>query len=302
MTEIQPQLTPVQQREVALRKALSAKKASLQNFLGDETRAMKFMSSVSHCIQKVPELLACNADSVLNAFMECAAIDLYPSNASGDCYVLPYKGKAQFQLGYKGVKTLAYRAGILRCGTEVVYAKDKFKRILGSNPRLEHEPADGDRGAPIGAYAWAEVSQGAQVFEYLTEAEIMRIKAMSPGASSSYSPWNSKNDPMLWMWKKTAFKQLGKMIPMSPQMERAIHLDNVSERGGYIDADGSVVEVPFADAPQTTEEKIDAGNAKKEAMRTKAKEVIDVNTGEVLEPNAPSAGKEEDDLPFPEQQ
>jgi len=243
-------------------KALGARQSALKNFLGTEENALKFMSAVMHAIQKTPALLECDSESVLGAFMECAALDLYPSTHSGDCYVLPYKGKAQFQLGYKGVRTLAYRAGILRCGAEIVYKNDKFKKTLGTVQELVHEPAEGERGDPVGAYAWAEVTRGSIIFEHLTKDEIMTIKDTSPAKGSQYSPWN-KNDPMLWMWKKTAFKQLGKMMPSSDKLARALHLDNVSERGGYIKSENELVEMDF----ETQDNRIERGKSRKEELR-----------------------------------
>jgi recombination protein RecT len=260
-------------RQKTLVNALNQRKNALKNFLGNEQNALRFMSSVMHSIQKTPKLLQCSPDSLLGAFMECAAIGLYPSNYSGDCYVLPYRKKdgsfeAQFQIGYKGIKTLAYRSGINRCGAQIVFSNDDFKQILGTSPRIDHFPAKEDRGVAVGAYAWAEVNNGSVVFQYMTEDEIMEIKKMSPASRSKYSPWNT-NDPQKWMWKKTAFKQAGKMMPTSDKLNRAIYLDNVSERGGYIKSESEVVEVPFDNDPETKAEK---GNAKKEALRKSKKQ------------------------------
>jgi len=135
---------------------LAQQKNALTNFLGDEQNALRFMSSAVHCVQKTPELLECTQESLMSAFMQCAANNLYPSNFSGDAYILPYGSKngkqAQFQIGYQGLKTLAYRAGILRCGAEVVYENDEFKQLLGTDQRLHHVPAVSNRGDAIGVY------------------------------------------------------------------------------------------------------------------------------------------------------
>lgn len=246
---------------------LATKKDVLKNFLGNEKNAMAFMSAVMFSVEKVPELLNCTAGSIMSAFMECAAIKLYPGSSSGDCYVLPYKGKAQFQLGYKGVKTLAYRSGVLRLWAEIRYEKDKFKQTLGTSPKIEHMPFNDDddlRGEPIGAYACAEVNPGVVIFKYLPKSKIMKIKAKSPSAKSEYSPWNG-NDPDLWMWKKCAVKQLGKTMPQSDEMKRAFYLDNVSEGGGHIESDGNIYEAAF----ENSDANIEQGKDKKEALRKK---------------------------------
>lgn len=241
-------LAPVDQ----MRGLLKQKEQALKNFLGDEKNALRFMASVMQCVQNTPKLLECSKDSLMGAFMECAALGLFPSAASGDCFVLPYNSrdglKAQFQIGYKGLKTLAFRAGVKRLGMEVVYSKDTYREERGTNPRIIHEPSlDGDRGEPIRAYAWAEISDGVTVFKSMHKDEIMKIKKMSKASASSSSPWNS-NDPMLIMWQKTVFKQLAKMLPTSEALERAVYADNVNERGGYYKKEGELIEVPFTES------------------------------------------------------
>lgn len=262
-------LTPNQKTIALVGGLLNKKMNALQNFLGSKENALRFMSSVMKCIEANPALLKCKPESLMGALMEAAGLRFYVGDYSGDCYIIPYGDVAQFQLGYRGLKTLAYRSGLLRAGTEMVYEKDKFKEELGTLQRLTHARADGDRGAPIGAYAWAEVTPGKIVFRYMTEDQIMEIKKLSQGATSKYSPWNSKQDPEKWMWQKTAWKQLAKMIPTSDQLDRAVYLDNVAERGGYIESEGVVVEVPFE---KTQDDRIDEGKGRKEALR-KAKGV-----------------------------
>ena len=263
---------PGDQAKARFLNLLNQRNKSLQNFLGNEQNALRFMSSVMQSISMNPALLLCEANSLLGAFMECASLGLYPSNFSGDCWVIPYAGKAQFQIGYRGLKTLAYRGGLTRVGTEVVYEKDKFSEELGTSQKLIHVPfSGGDRGKAIGAYAWAETLPGVVVFKFMTEDQIMKIKALSKAAKSQSSPWNT-NDPMLWMWQKTAWKQLAKMLPTSEKtakLDKAIYLDNVSERGGYIKSESEIIETPFLETSQI--EKIDEGKAKKEALRNKKK-------------------------------
>lgn len=289
---------------------LKSKQNALRNFLGNDENALKFMSSVMNCIQKTPGLLECAQPSLLGAFMEAAALGLMPGGQAGDCYVLPYRTKngmmAQFQMGYKGFKTLAFRSGIARIGAEVVYENDFYEEERGTAPKIVHRPPlKGERGEAYRVYAWAEIAKGDIVFVSMSKEEVLKIKAMSKAKDSG--PWAS-GDPMLWMWKKTALKQLAKLLPTSDKLERAVYVDNVNERGGYIKSEGELDEVPFE--PKSSEEKISEGNAKKEAMRKKPtatapkepEQAVDSETGEIQEeaPKAPEAPvRPEDDLPFP---
>lgn len=252
--------SPVQ----AIATRLNSNKKALINMLGSEGNALRFLSATMHALQKTPKLLECSPDSVFFAFMEAAGLGLYPSDSSGDCFVLPYKGRAQFQLGYKGARTLAYRGGVIRIGTELVYANDFFKRYLGTDQRLEHIPNDDNhRGEVTGVYAWAEVVRGSILYFYMSPDEVMEIKKMSPSAKSDYSPWNS-GDPQKWMWRKTALKQLAKLIPSNDALARALHVDGIMEAGGTYSPTGEILE-PEADP-------IDRGMSKKEKLKAKKDE------------------------------
>jgi len=261
---------PAVQGSDFLKLALAKKEAQLKNFLGSKEASLRFMSSVMHTITINPKLLECTQESLLGAFMECAAIGLFPSNYSGDCYIVPYKdyrsGKtnAQFQLGYRGVKTLAMRNGVKRIGAQVVYKNDLYKEVLGTEPRIVHEPLiEGDRGEYYRVYAWAELEDGDYIFEAMRKEDVMKIAEMSQSYkadvkyNSKKSLWQPENDPMLWMPRKTAIKQLGKLLPTSPEMDRAIKLDNIMERGGYIEGEGEIVEIPFNNLESPNETNLD---------------------------------------------
>lgn len=263
----QAPISTAEKAKVIFGPLLAAKAKPLERFLHNKDNAMRFIAAVMKSFEKTPDLLNCEPNSVMAAFMEAASLGLYPSDFTGDCYVLPYAGKAQFQIGYRGLKTLAHRAGVLRCWTEVVYEHDELEEFLGSINTLRHRRAKGDRGKAVGAYACAEVSEGKVVFKYMTEDEIMKIKNLSQAKNSKFSPWNSSNDPMKWMWQKTAFKQLAKLIPTTADLDKAVYLDNVSERGGFIDSDGAIIEEGFGGS--SVEDVTAQGKAKKEALRTK---------------------------------
>ena len=66
--------------------------------MGDEDKARKFLSAVVSCFQNVKGLDACTPASLMSAFMKMAELDMFPSNVSGQAYILPYAGQAQFQL------------------------------------------------------------------------------------------------------------------------------------------------------------------------------------------------------------
>lgn len=227
-------LTPIDAFRVALSK--EHEKAINNFFRGDRERVMKFMSSVVYSLKKTPKLMECDRGSLINAFMTCAEYELYPSNVSGEAYVLPYKKgeqgyEAQFQLGYQGVITLLYRAGMQSINADIVYENDEFDYQAGLTPTLIHRPnVFGERGKAIGVYAVATLSSGEKQFKVLGEKDVMKFKEFSKSKASEYSPWNPKNDPELSMWKKTAIKQLAKFLPKNSTIYEAFEKDNRDSR------------------------------------------------------------------------
>lgn len=194
-------------------------------FMGKKDEAMKFMSAVVNSVQKTPELLKCDKASLMQAFMTCAEYQLYPSNASGEAYVLPYAGKAQFQLGYQGVITLLYRNGIDSINTNIVYSNDTFDYEEGLTPKLVHKPTFKDRGESIAVYAVANINNQ-KLFKVMGKDDVLKFKTFSKSAGSQYSPWNEKNDPELHMWRKTCIKQLAKILPKNNVIAKALEKDN----------------------------------------------------------------------------
>lgn len=194
-------------------------------FMGKKDEAMKFMSAVINSVQKTPELLKCDKASLMQSFMTCAEYQLYPSNASGEAYVLPYAGKAQFQLGYQGVITLLYRNGIDTINTNIVFENDVFEYEEGLTPKLVHKPTFKNRGEAIGVYAIAVVN-GQKIFKVMGKEDVMKFKTFSKSGTSQYSPWNEKNDPELHMWRKTCIKQLAKVLPKNNVIAKALEKDN----------------------------------------------------------------------------
>jgi len=211
-------------------------KSAIDNyFQKNEKESLKFLSSIVNTVQQNPKLLECEKTSLYNAFMKCAEMNLYPSNVSWEAYVLPYFVKgvptAQFQLWYKGIVTLLYRAGTTTIYSDIVKKNDTIKIVSGMEPKIEHEYPIGDRWEPIGVYVWAEVN-GKRTFKYMSRAEVETFKKFSQSASSDKewvkkeSPWNQDKDPELNMWRKTCLKQLSKLLPMNEDIYKAIAEDN----------------------------------------------------------------------------
>lgn len=212
---------------------------TLVNFMKNEDNAKKFMSAVVYSVQKTPKLLECKRESLMNAFMTCAELGMYPSSASWECYILPYEKKkqvwtnwiteridAQFQLWYQWLITLFYRSWLQAIRSEIIRENDKFEYI---NWQVKHTvdifKSQKERWKPMWAYVIATINNQ-EIAKAMNADDILKFKTFSKSASSSYSPWNETKDPELWMWKKTVIKQLAKLLPKNETISKAVEIDN----------------------------------------------------------------------------
>lgn len=178
--------------------------------------ATRWAMQLATAVQKNPDLLECEPRSLLLAAYEAAELGVSLSPALQHGYLIPYKGKAQFQISWRGLVQKAYESGCVKAFfAEVVYANDKFQRQYAPKRDLFHAPADGDRGEESGAYALVEFKDGTVDWEFCDKALIERHRKHS-----------KQPDSLMWThfheeaWKKTAIRILAKRLPMSnPGME-----------------------------------------------------------------------------------
>jgi len=196
----------------------------------------RFLRCLITTINQTPKLLECDRTSVLAGAMTAAQLGLEIDPALGRAYLLPYKGKAQLIIGYKGYVDLAYRSGQLAgLQAEAVYEADHFSYALGLDPKLEHIPADTEnRGELKYAYAVASLANGGKAWRVLNRAQVMKHKRSSQSAGSSYSPWTTHEEEM---WRKTAIRALASILPLSPEIRDAVAYEsNTAEAASYADA------------------------------------------------------------------
>ena len=80
-----------------------------QELLGK--RASSFLTSVLSVVSQNDLLAKADPKTVYMAALTSATLDLPINQNLGFAYIVPYKGQAQFQMGYKGFIQLALRSG-----------------------------------------------------------------------------------------------------------------------------------------------------------------------------------------------
>ncbi len=213
----------------------------------------RFMRCLMTTLARVPQLAECDRQSVMAGAMTAAQLGLEIDPALGRAYLLPYKGKAQLIIGYKGYVDLAYRSGqMVGLQAEAVYERDHFVYALGLDPKLEHVPADcEDRGQLKYAYAIASMSNGGKAWRVLNRAQVMKHKASSQSAGSNFSPWKTHEEEM---WRKTAIRALSSLLPLSPELRDAVANDqeDSAANAAYADALTTPAETIETTAESTT--------------------------------------------------
>lgn len=205
--------------------------------------------------ERLPKLLECDRQSLFNAAMSAAILGLEVDGVTGQAYLLPFKNRAQLVVGYKGYNTLAARSGITITGA-VVREGDEFDYQLGSAAYVRHKPK-GSKGKITHAWACAQSMNRPAVVEVLDIDELMAVKAKSPGAARSDSPWNDPSVGFPAMCQKTAKRRLARAMPLNIMQQAARMDEAVDEQGKptWISPEkGVVIDGEFSDAPQINHE------------------------------------------------
>ena len=176
-------------------------------------------------VRNTPKLLECDQMSFVAALMQSAQLGVEPNTGLGQAYLIPYGGKVQFQLGYKGLIDLAVRSGQYKAiYSHEVYKNDEFSYSYGLHKDLVHVPAAQPEGEPIGYYAVYRLQNGGYDFVYWTRERIdHHAKQFSQAVQKGWtSPWKTNYDAMA---KKTVLKEVLKYAPKSIELQKTVEAD-----------------------------------------------------------------------------
>ncbi len=203
-------------------------------------------------VRKNPELLNCDQASLLGAVIQAAQLGLEPGSALGHCYLIPFNNRQknrkeiQFIIGYRGMLDLARRSGSCnKVDARAVYQGDEFTYQLGLDEKLVHVPAARNPGDQIThVYAIAALKNGTKQFDVMTRAEVEEIRGTSATGDKPSSPWATDYEAMA---KKTVIRRLFKYLPVSIEIQQAVGLDEMADRGisqgngAFIETQGRVL-------------------------------------------------------------
>lgn len=200
-----------------------------------------FIETCIRAVKENPKLLQCDPKSLFGAVLLSAEVGLKPNTSLQHSFIIPYKGQAKFQIGYKGLIEIMYRnPRVKQITARAVFENDEFDYGYGLKPYLNHKPARKDKGKLECVYATCLVDNE-PIFVVVEKAELDAIRQISQTIDSQYSPYNNGTDVHNWMEIKAGIKSLSKLIPTSNNIEmaKAVEYDSKFEGGARV-----LVEIP----------------------------------------------------------
>lgn len=220
---------------IGISSQLTAKSKIIQSQLPPGCSIDRFKALCLTSFARNSALLKCaetpkGIQSLLGCVYQAAQLGLEPDTAAQDCHIIPYKGVAQFILGYRGLLKLVRRAmPAIPIWTACRREDERFEISLGTSPSLVHEPGVYEPGEKIPmlthAYACARLAPDSVVFKVVDHGDIDRARASSQ-ARKEISPWTHHEAAM---WEKTALKRLCKVLPMPDSVVGTVVRDDMIE-------------------------------------------------------------------------
>jgi len=184
-------------------------------------KSTQFITSVLQIVNNNKLLANADPNSILNAAMTAATLDLPINNNLGFAYIVPYGNAAQFQMGWRGFVQLAQRTGLYK----TISVSAIYDGQLVSNDPLkgcEFDFSVVPVGKPIGYAAYFKLLSGYEATLYMSHSE---VEAHGKKYSKTYSsgPWKDNFEAMA---KKTCLKLLlSRFAPLSVEIQMAVTLD-----------------------------------------------------------------------------
>lgn len=201
------------------------KDPNVQKRIGEllDRRASQFTTSLLSAVNQNSMLAKCKPETVLNAALTAASMDLPINSSLGFAYIIPYGNEAQFQLGYKGIIQLAQRTGQYKTiGAATVYDGQLGEEdpLLGNVYNWSNKKSD----TVLGYVSMFRLTNGFEKSLYMTATEMEdHAKRFSQTYKRGGGIWKDDFEAMAL---KTVIKMLiSKFGPMSTELQTAVESD-----------------------------------------------------------------------------
>lgn len=188
-----------------------------------------FLSSIISLVSSSTNFDGVDPNTIMMGAMQAATLDLPINPNLGFAHIVPYSGKAQFQLGWKGFIQLALRTGQY----QTINVTEVYEGELISRNRLTGEIIiDENKKSSdtiIGYVAYFKLNNGFEKSLYMTVTELeTHGKRYSQSYANPNGSWKTNKHAMML---KTPIKLLlSKYGILSVQMQQAIAADQAVVR------------------------------------------------------------------------
>lgn len=171
-----------------------------EQLLGE--KAQGFISSVLQTINNNKLLVNAKPETVLNAAVTAASLDLPINQNLGFAWIVPYNGEAQFQMGWRGFVQLALRTGQYRSINVVEVYENQFKSFNALTEELIADFSVDGTGKIVGYAGYLRLVTGFEKTVYWSSIKVKNHaskysktygKKVKGTNNLVYSPWNDES-------------------------------------------------------------------------------------------------------------
>ena len=225
----------LQIREQDARALVGSKMNQISTIVGnDKAKASVFASAIVNMAND-GNLRNCNVESIVNTAMQIVQIGLHPNKLFGQAYVVPYKGVAQLQIGYKGLISLGMKNG-WKFRAVAVYKCDEFEiEFNGLEDKINFKPNYDERSDDdgdwvfnnlVGVIVYAKDS-GENVFsEFVSKKKLEKLRLKSQNQTQKDKLANIWLEWAEEMYKAKALKYVASRLPINDRLAEAVSLED----------------------------------------------------------------------------
>lgn len=228
-------MNQLQIREQDARELVRSKMDVIKTITGGDKAKMSAFAASLTAMASDPALSICSVQSVIGAGLEIVRLGLNPNKTFGQAYVVPFKGKAQLQIGYKGWISLAYRNGwIFRA--LAAYKCDEFEiNFAGIKDDIKFSPNYDERdetnsewvfGNLRGVIVYVKDAGGNEFSEFVPFKKLEQLRLKSQNQKDKEALTNIWGEWAEEMYKAKAIKYVATRLPITEQIQEAINAEN----------------------------------------------------------------------------
>lgn len=240
---------------------LEKHKITLSQLLPPGTPVERYLLAVKLAVDRNPKLSECTTDSLYLAVMQSAMLGLEAGHYNM-AHIVPYwkssanRYEAQFQIGYQGLRYLGKKHGdVADDDVGIVCEHDELEFEAGPDARFRHRYDPTSRGPIVAYYCWAKTRAGSLKICVMSREEILAwrdryAKKDKDGKPKISDAWIQHEEAMAL---KTCVMRVYKYLAQSPELTRAIQVDEEQEAEIESSLSVSLQQEAIADARHANE-------------------------------------------------